>query len=59
MTDPHDAQNDTTDEDETTPHEDGELANPGPVPAAAEDSADSGQGPSGSLAPQARTDRDE
>lgn len=45
MADPKDARNDTTDED-------GELANPGPVPPEPEDASDTGERP-GDLAPQA------
>ncbi len=37
MTDPTTARNDT---DDTTADEDGQLANPGPVPPEAEDAAD-------------------
>ncbi|MCW2831657.1 MAG: hypothetical protein JWP31_2349 [Aeromicrobium sp.] len=52
MTDPESARNDTSDES-------GELANPGPVPAEAEDSSDTGEGTPGDLAAEARTDRDD
>lgn len=52
MTEPHveDARNDNASHDE--PAEDGELANPGPVPPAPEDATDTGERP-GDLAPQA------
>ena len=50
MADPKEARNDTT--DETRSDEDGELANPGPVPPEPEDAADTGERP-GDLAPQA------
>jgi hypothetical protein len=45
MPDPKDARNDNTDED-------GELANPGPVPPEPEDATDTGER-RGDLAPQA------
>ena len=50
MADPTNARNDTN--DDTTPDEDGELANPGPVPPEPEDASDTGERP-GDLAPQA------
>ena len=50
MADPKEARNDTT--DETRSDEDGELANPGPVPPEPEDATDTGERP-GDLAPQA------
>ena len=49
MADPKEARNDT---DETRSDEDGELANPGPVPPEPEDASDTGERP-GDLAPQA------
>jgi hypothetical protein len=49
MSDPKEARNDTADE---TTDEDGELANPGPVPPEPEDVSDTGERP-GDLAPQA------
>ncbi|MET0953369.1 MAG: hypothetical protein ABWX57_08780 [Aeromicrobium sp.] len=53
--DPVNARNDT---DESTADEEGQLANPGPVPAEAEDSADTGEGRPGDLAAEAGPDRD-
>lgn len=50
MADPRAARNDTA--DETRTDEDGELANPGPVPPEPEDVSDTGERP-GDLAPQA------
>ena len=50
MADPKDARNDTA--DETASEEDGQLANPGPVPPEPEDVSDTGERP-GDLAPQA------
>lgn len=49
MTDPKDPRDDTADE---TTDQDGELANPGPVPPEPEDVSDTGERP-GDLAPQA------
>ncbi|AWB93054.1 hypothetical protein [Aeromicrobium chenweiae] len=56
MTDPTHARNDT---DDTTADEDGQLANPGPVPAAPEDSSDTGEGRPGDLAAEAGPDQDD
>ena len=50
MADPKEARNDTA--DETASEEDGQLANPGPVPPEPEDVSDTGERP-GDLAPQA------
>ena len=49
MSDPKEARNDTADE---ITDEDGELANPGPVPPEPEDASDTGERP-GDLAPHA------
>ncbi|MBC7632867.1 hypothetical protein [Aeromicrobium sp.] len=52
MTDPIKARNDDADPDRDD-DQDGQVANPGPVPAEAEDMSDTGGGPGG-LAPQAK-----
>jgi hypothetical protein len=56
MSDPTKARNDT---DDSTTGEDGQLANPGPVPAEAEDSSDTGEGHPGDLAAEAGPDLDD
>lgn len=48
--DPTNARNDT---DDSTAEEEGQLANPGPVPAEAEDSSDTGEGRQGDLTAEA------
>ena len=55
MSDPITARNDT---DDSTTDEDGQLANPGPVPAEAEDSSDTGEGRPGDLTAEAGPDRE-
>lgn len=55
MSDPTQARNDN---DDSTTEEEGQLANPGPVPAEAEDSSDTGEGRPGDLAAEAGPDRD-
>ncbi|MCW2768874.1 MAG: hypothetical protein JWR27_307 [Aeromicrobium sp.] len=54
--DPTNARNDT--DDSTADEEEGQLANPGPIPAEAEDSSDTGEGRPGDLAAEAGPDRD-
>jgi hypothetical protein len=56
MSDPTSARNDT---DESTADEDGQLANPGPVPAEPEDSSDTGEGRRGDLTAEAGPDQDD
>lgn len=48
--DPVNARNDT---DDSTADEEGQLANPGPIPAEAEDSSDTGEGHAGDLTAEA------
>ena len=55
-TDPTQARNDNTDE---TTEEDGQLANPGPVPVEAEDASDTGEGRPGDLTAEAGPDQNE
>jgi hypothetical protein len=57
MTNPTDARNDNTGEDSND--EGGQLANPGPVPAEAEDSSDTGEGRPGDLTAEAGPDRED
>ena len=55
MSDPTQARNDN---DDSTSDEGGQLANPGPVPAEAEDSADTGEGRPGDLTAEAGPDQE-
>ena len=55
MSDPTTARNDN---DNSTADEEGQLANPGPVPAEPEDSSDTGEGRPGDLTAGAGPDRD-
>lgn len=54
-TDPTQARNDNTDK---TTEEDGQLANPGPVPVEAEDASDTGEGRPGDLTAEAGPDQE-
>ena len=54
MSDPTKARNDT---DDSTTDEDGQLANPGPVPPEPEDASDTGEGRPGDLTAEAGPDR--
>jgi hypothetical protein len=56
MSDPTSARNDN---DDSIAEEDGQLANPGPVPAEAEDSSDTGEGRPGDLTAEAGPDQDD
>ncbi|REK72191.1 hypothetical protein DX116_00645 [Aeromicrobium endophyticum] len=53
--DPTHARNDN---DDSTTDEDGQLANPGPVPVEAEDASDTGEGRPGDLTAEAGPDQD-
>jgi hypothetical protein len=47
------------DNDDSTAEEDGQLANPGPVPVEAEDASDTGEGRPGDLSAEAGPDQDD